>query len=100
MNQKVGFKARRGRKHNPVPHKPHHRATAYSRVGRLLKQRVALRHAPTIAEGLSEGDVQLKLHPTRTGLLIMAGATGLSADYTRRASTAATASPRPGRTDS
>lgn len=62
--------------------RPHHKATTYSRVARLLKQRVAEALAPTIAEGLSEGDVQLRLHPPRRRLLVMAGAVGLTVDHT------------------
>jgi hypothetical protein len=49
MNQKVGFKARHGRHgRNPVPHGDHRKRPSYSRVGRLLKQRMALLFAPTV----------------------------------------------------
>lgn len=51
VHRKVGFKARSGRHRSaPVPHKGHHGPTRYSRVGRLLKQRVALALAPRIED--------------------------------------------------
>jgi hypothetical protein len=67
-------KARNGRhRRSPDPHADHRKQARYSRFARLLKQRHALRFAPTIDEGLTEGDVSLKLRRGSTRLLIMAG---------------------------
>jgi hypothetical protein len=72
------------------------RHLTYSRRARLLKQRMAALFAPTVAEGLTDSEVQKRLGISKTGRLLMAGAVGLSADHTqRRASAAGTASPRP-----
>lgn len=89
-DHKVGHKTRRGRKRSPDPHKPHHKPAEYSRVGRLLKQRVALFLAPQISDfdldrprlGLSEREVASNLRPY-SGVTVV----------TNRASGASTPSP-------
>jgi hypothetical protein len=47
---KVGHKARHGRRSNPVPHGPHHKALSYSRASRRLKARMAELFAPKVTD--------------------------------------------------
>ena len=68
----ISRKARNGRHRNPAPCKSHHKPAEYSRVGRLLKQRMALLFAPKVSDyddldrprlGLSEREVARGLWP-------------------------------------
>jgi hypothetical protein len=76
---KVGIKARSGRHRSPPEHKSHHKPAEYSRVGRLLKQRMALLFAPKISDfdldwprlGMSELEATTRLRPN-TGELTAA----------------------------
>jgi hypothetical protein len=58
-----------------------HRRRTYSRRARLLKQAMALLFAPTIGEGLGEGEVRMRLHG---GSRLLIGG-DLPRSFTRRA---------------
>jgi hypothetical protein len=77
--KKVGHKARRNRKRNPMPHQGHRKPRRPgSRAARLLKLAVARRFEPTVEEQLGPLAAGVHVSPLRRVAL---GAAGLTPSF-------------------